>query len=117
MRFKLDENLPGDLCALLRDAGHDATTVGGQRLSGSDDATLYAICQHEGRAIVTLDVGFGNIRAYPPEQSAGVIVLRPASQSRPAVLTLIQRVLSLLGTEPIEGKLWIIGEDRIRIRS
>jgi hypothetical protein len=35
-----------------------------------------ALVQWEGRVLVTLSLGFANIQAYPPEQLAGIIVLR-----------------------------------------
>jgi predicted nuclease of predicted toxin-antitoxin system len=49
MKFKTDENLPAEAADLLRAAGHDAVTVGGQRMSGSFDSTVSSVCQHEGR--------------------------------------------------------------------
>ena len=65
MRFKVDENLPHEVCDLLNRAGHDAISVGEQGLSGSDDARIYERCQDEERALITLDVGFANLHAYP----------------------------------------------------
>lgn len=47
MRFKVDENLPVEAAERLRQAGHDATTVAEQRLSGATDASLAALCQRE----------------------------------------------------------------------
>jgi predicted nuclease of predicted toxin-antitoxin system len=117
VKFKIDENLPAEACALLSHAGLDAMTVADQRLTGADDPDLYAICQRERRILITLDVGFANIQAYPPETSAGVIVLRVRQQSRPAVLSVIQPLISLLAQEQIEGRLWIVDEQRIRVRS
>ena len=35
MKFKIDENLPTEAADLLRSAGHDAVTVGEQRLGGA----------------------------------------------------------------------------------
>jgi len=40
VRFKLDENLPRDAEALLRDAGHDVRTVLDERLGGNSDAKV-----------------------------------------------------------------------------
>ena len=34
MKFKIDENLPVEAAELLRDAGHDAHTVGEESLTG-----------------------------------------------------------------------------------
>ncbi len=41
MRFKIDENLPGEVCNLLNSAGHDAISVGQQGLGGAADAQIY----------------------------------------------------------------------------
>jgi predicted nuclease of predicted toxin-antitoxin system len=38
MRFKVDENLPVEVAALLTDRGHDAATVRAQGLAGASDA-------------------------------------------------------------------------------
>lgn len=117
MKLKIDENLPAEACVLLGHAGLDALTVADQRLTGLDDPDLYAVCQRERRVPMTLDVGFANIQAYPPNKSAGVIVVRLRQQSRPAVLSVIRPLISLLAQEQIEGRLWIVDEQRIRVRS
>jgi len=69
-----DENLSGSGAALLRAAGHDVTTVLEQGLGGVTDPRLAAICRTERRALVTLDRGLGDIRAYPPADYHGIIV-------------------------------------------
>lgn len=65
---------------------------------------------------ITLDLDFADIRRYPPENYAGIIVLRPANQGISAVLRLMRRALPLLGQEPLTGALWIVDEQRVRIR-
>ncbi len=62
MRFKIDENLPFEVATLLSEAGHDATTVLTQRLGGSGDPGIAAVCRAEARALVTLDTDFADIR-------------------------------------------------------
>jgi len=116
MRFKIDENLPLQAAELLRTAGHDAATVLEQQMGGTDDATLSEVCRHEGRALVTLDAGFADIRSYPPRDYPGIMVLRPESQSREAIVSLLDGVLGLLDREALERKLWIVEEGRVRIR-
>lgn len=76
MQFKLDENLPASLVTLFTVAGHDAVSASAQDLQGAPDATISEACRSEERALVTLDVGFADIRAYPPSDYAGIIVLR-----------------------------------------
>lgn len=117
MKFKIDENLPAETCGLFREAGFDTVSVRDQELTGADDPDLYAVCQRERRVLITLDVGFADIQTYPPATAAGIIVLRLRLQSRPMVLSVIGPLISLLALEPIEGRLWIVDERRVRVRA
>jgi len=116
MRFKADENLPLEVAAFLRDHGHDALTVWDEGMRGEPDQHLAKVCQSERRALVTLDLGFADIRTYPPERFTGLIVLRLNQQSRRHVLAVLPRVLELLKTEPLEGRLWIVDKQSLRVR-
>ena len=82
MNFKIDENLPIEVAEMLQQAGHDALTVHDQNLVGSPDQKLASICQSEKRAMVTLDTDFADIRAYPPAEFAGLVVLRLKQQDK-----------------------------------
>jgi predicted nuclease of predicted toxin-antitoxin system len=75
MKFKIDENLPVEVATALRGAGHDAFSVVDQGLRGQVDATIAEVCKREGRALVTLDLDFANVQAYPPAEYSGLIVL------------------------------------------
>jgi len=68
MRFKIDENLHEDIAEALRTHGHDAQTVFDQGLRGHADPEIAEVARREWRAVVTLDLDFGNIREYPPEE-------------------------------------------------
>ena len=116
MKFKVDENLPIEVATTLRQAGHDAATVLEQHLGGSDDAQLAALCQLEGRILVTLDMDFSDIRNYPPAEYPGLVVLSPRQQDKPYVLDVFMRLVQVLDQEPIEGHLWIVEETQLRIR-
>ena len=116
MKLKIDENLPVDAAAVLRAAGHDVETVHSEGLVGSPDLRIADVCRAEGRALITLDTDFGNVRAYPPADHPGIIVLRPPSQDKPTVLQTVSRLLLLLEREPLAQRLWIVGEQRLKIR-
>jgi len=116
MEFKVDENLPVEVADLLRQVGYDAVTVFEQHLEGSPDSDIASVCQEEGRALITLDTDFADIRAYPPAQFPGLIVLRLHRQDNPHVLEVIKRLILLLSSEPLEHLLWIVEETRLRIR-
>lgn len=114
--FKIDENLPSELAAMLIEAGHDTLSVYDQHLEGRPDDVVSQVCLEEKRAIVTLDIGFSNVQAYPPAQYAGIIVLRLRSQDKNNVLNTFHKALPLLESEPLIGKLWIVDERKVRIR-
>ncbi len=116
MKFKIDENLPVELAHLLIAAGHDASTVITQGLQGSDDPTIASVCTHELRVLVTLDLDFADIRAYPPEDFSGLIVIRVARQDKNHLIQVFKPVIPLLGAQPLERHLWIVEEARVRIR-
>ena len=117
MKFKTDENMPFETADDLRQAGHDAMTVADQKLAGQPDFRVADVCRAEGRSILTLDLDFSDIRVYPPGDYAGIIVLRPSVQSTTNIRRLVSQVIALLPTEQVEGRLWIVDETQIRIRS
>jgi len=116
MKFKVDENLPGEVAELLRSEKHEAATVIDERLGGKDDSTITDACRREGLILVTLDLDFGDARTYPPDQSPGCIILRLRNQSKQHILAAVRQAMSLMDIEPLEHRLWIVEEGRVRIR-
>jgi predicted nuclease of predicted toxin-antitoxin system len=116
VRFKIDENLPVEVADLLKAAGHEAVTVFEQGLGGASDDEIISACRRECRAIITLDAGFADIRSYPPEEFTGLVVLRLNRQDKLNVLRVIKSLIKVLALESVERTLWIVEENRIRIR-
>ncbi|MFH0908986.1 MAG: DUF5615 family PIN-like protein [bacterium] len=116
MKFKIDENLPSDWSARLRAAQHDALSVLDQHLGGHPDPEIAAVCISEDRVLVTLDTDFGNILSYPPRTHPGIIVIRTADQSIPALAQLLSDIIAALKIEPVAQRLWIVEKGRIRVR-
>lgn len=118
MRCKLDENLPVEAANLLNNGGHECHTVFDEDLGGANDASLYEQCCRERRVLLTLDLDFdfADIRTYPPAESPGIIVLRPAEPDRDRLLRLVRQVVPALDRETVAQSLWIVEESRIRIR-
>ncbi len=116
MRFKVDENLHPDATAFLRSHGHDTVTVWDQGLRGRPDADVSEAARSEGRILLTLDVGFADIRTYPPERYPGIICLRLARQGRESVLGVLPRILAFAKKEPPVARLWVVDESTIRVR-
>ena len=116
MKFKLDENLPLEAAAWLRQQGQDAHSVADEHLEGSPDTGIAAVCRAELRVLITFDLDFSNVLQFPPGDYPGLIVLRLTRQDRDSVLAILPRILELLRTEPVERRLWIVDEKRTRIR-
>ena len=116
MKFKIDENLPADVAELLKQSDYDAVTVIDQQLAGTGDLELVSLCLKEDRALITLDTGFADIRTYPPQELPGLIVLHLHRQDKPHILKIIRRLVQTLSTEQLDRRLWIVEEDRLRIR-
>lgn len=116
MKFKIDENLPAEFAVTLVNAGHDAQTVGAEMLSGADDELLFSHCEAEERILVTLDLDFANLQAYPPGTHAGIVVFRPGSQDKLTLLNLLKRLLPLFDSTSPRKQLWIVERNRVRIR-
>jgi predicted nuclease of predicted toxin-antitoxin system len=117
VKFKIDENLPAEIAALLQDRGFDAHTVNDEGLVGANDEAIAEAACRERRVLITLDRDFSDIRAYPPAGQPGIVVLRPRAQDKHLVIELLRRFIVILEHESPEGELWIVEPDRIRRRS
>ena len=91
MRLKLDENLPADALAVLRVRGVDVHTVGDEGLVGAVDPVVLDAARTEGRMLITLDRGFGDVRQHPPGTHPGIVVLRPVDQRPVTIVATLER--------------------------
>jgi predicted nuclease of predicted toxin-antitoxin system len=114
VRFKIDENLPVELADELRSLGHAADTARDEGLSGRPDSEVVAKARAGNRIIVTLDKGIADLVRFPIATHTGVVLFRPGSLGRKAVLAFIrQRLASLLD---LAGRITVVTTDRIRVR-
>jgi predicted nuclease of predicted toxin-antitoxin system len=116
VKFKLDENLPERVRESLSELGHDAHTVAEEALSGARDQAVLEACVAEERILITLDLDFSDIRAYPPGSYPGIWVLRPSKQTFGVIDALVRAGIRLSAFERVPGQLWVIDEHRVRIR-
>ena len=116
MQVKLDENLSNLHGQFLQQAGYDCDRVTDEGLSGADDTVIWRQVCAEGRFFVTLDLDFSDIRSFPPGTHPGILLLRPRSSSRQAVLDLLARVLGEHPLEDLQGCLVVANDKQTRIR-
>ncbi len=116
MKFKLDENIGLRGLAFLEAHGHDVMTVRDQGLEGVADEELFEICSAEDRALVTLDHDFGHVLRFPPEKSAGIVVLEVGTRATlQGILDRLSDLLAVLESHSLAGALWIVEPGRVRI--
>ena len=66
--------------------------------------------------LVTLDLDFSDLRAYPIGTHCGIVVLRPLDDSRAATHATLTTLLSAGELDGLRGALAIVTHDLIRIR-
>jgi predicted nuclease of predicted toxin-antitoxin system len=116
MKFKLDENLPLELADDLPRIGHDADTVYGEGLSGTEDAAVVEAARASDRILMTLDKGVASLLQYPVHEHGGVVLFRPDTSGRGEVLSFVRRRLDILLQMELQSHLTVVGPNRIRVR-
>jgi predicted nuclease of predicted toxin-antitoxin system len=116
VRIKVDENIGKSGVALLRENGHDVLTVRDQQLAGAADELVFQACKAEGRTLITLDRDFGKVPRFPPDQTAGIVVLELGG---PGSLDLLhdrlRDFLAITARRSVNGELWIVEPRRVRV--
>jgi predicted nuclease of predicted toxin-antitoxin system len=116
-RFLVDEDLPRSLAALLRAAGIAAEDVRDLGLRGKPDDEIFAYATAHGLALLTADVGFGNLLRFPLGTHVGIVVARFPNEV--PTVTLNQAILHAvqgLSDEETSGSLVMIEPGRLRLR-
>lgn len=118
MAFLIDSSLPRSSSDMVRKFGQTPIDVRDIGLGTAPDGHIAAHAKQHGFAIISGDFDFADIRIYPPEQYAGIIVIdRPEHATVAVTLLLIERVFAREDIiHHIAGRLVIVDENRIRIR-
>jgi predicted nuclease of predicted toxin-antitoxin system len=116
VKFKLDENLPVELVTDLRVLGHHADTVVDEGLAGSADPTVVDATFASDRILLTLDKGVANLQRYPIHQHAGVVLFRPDTSGRGAVIVFVRERLHRILELDLANRLTVVGPSRVRFR-
>ncbi len=115
MKLKLDENLGSHGAELPREAGHDVSTAPLQRLGSIPDPQLIDLCKKEERALVTLDLDFGNPLRCRPSKYAGIVRMTVARTEPSRVARCDANIRGRAGKKYARGKTWIIEAGRVRV--
>lgn len=116
MKLKLDENIPLDAVVAMRRRHIDADTVVDEQLAGATDPAVLDAARAEGRMLVTLDRGFGDVRRYPPGTHPGILVLRPVDQRPTTVLATLDRLVTHHDLDALASCVVVVQREMLRIR-
>ena len=116
--FLIDASLPRGTDMLVREAGFEATDVRDIGMGAVDDLAIAAYAHTNQLCILSRDLDFGDIRTFPPERYAGIVVFRaPHHAARTIVLEMVRQLFrhhELL--EKTEGCLIVVDSNQIRSR-
>jgi predicted nuclease of predicted toxin-antitoxin system len=116
MRLKLDENLSRHLKPRLEALQHDVSTAGEEGLLSQPDSAVALAAKNEGRMLLTLDLGFGNVLGYPPGTHPGIILFRPATFGPLAVNRFVETFVRTQSLQGLAACLVVVEPGRIRVR-
>ena len=117
LRVLIDESLPRSVGAALALVGVDVVDARDVGLGGRPDPQVFAHAQQDTRALVSRDVDFADVVAYPLGTHHGIVVARIGTK-RPVTTLCAAIVGALHGLEPtdVDGCLFIVDETRVRVR-
>ena len=118
MHFLVDADLPRSTGELLLRHGHKAADVRDVGLGAASDEQIATYAKKHGLCPLSGDLDFADIRNYPPEDHAGLVVLRlPRNATAKTILKLVEGLLGKPEVlERLAGRLAIVELGRIRLR-
>ena len=119
MTFLVDADVPRSAADVVRRHGYNAVDVRDIGLRHADDSVIASHAHREHQCLVTGDFDFADIRNYPPQHYAGIVVLViPPTVTATYITRLLDSFFvqqTLIAQLP--GKLAIVEPGRVRLRS
>ena len=118
MRFLIDADLPRGTTALLTSYGYVAVDARDVGLRHAEDSQIASYAKANDLCILTGDWGFSDIRRYPPQDYAGIVVIGlPGGATGAQLLGTLRALLDcpdLIALLP--GRLAVVEKARVRLR-
>ncbi|MFN0160673.1 MAG: DUF5615 family PIN-like protein [Burkholderiales bacterium] len=116
-RLLLDQGLPRDAAAMLRQHGLDTQHVGELGLGAAQDREIVSYALREQRAIVTLDADFHAIVALSGQRAPSVLRIRQEGLRAAAAARLIKDVEATARDVIRIGALLTVSDRAIRVHT
>jgi predicted nuclease of predicted toxin-antitoxin system len=99
--YIIDEDMSVTVARVLREAGHDAIHIREAGMQGAPDALVFLLAKSRNAILVTEDLDFSDIRAYPLGTHSGSVILRIPDNV--AYSTRVRRVMEAIEDELHDG--------------
>lgn len=116
MKLKLDENLSRHLAPRVAAQGYDVSTAADEDLLGHPDYEVASAARAEGRIVLTLDVGFANLRDYPAGTHWGIIVFRLRTLGPLPIMDAVEAFVRDHDLAEFSGCVVTVEPGRVRVR-
>ncbi len=116
MSILLDHCVPRKYLRLLQSWGYNAMLLTEHVAPDAADVDVIALAQTLDAVLLTVDLDFANILNYPPDDFAGIVVMRYEASNEDFLAASLQQALTDLYRDPLRGVLVIIEPLRYRIR-
>jgi len=117
MKFLSDHCVSMRTVTFLRSNGFSITTLKELGKQKVPDPQVIKLAQSRKEILITEDTDFGNILNYPPEQYHGIIVLSTKSRKRVSLHKTLFDFFQKKSPGDLIGKLIIIEDAVVRIRT
>lgn len=118
MRFIIDADLPRSVSRVIDAYGHEAVDVRDIGMMSASDEEIVQYASDERLCVLSADLGFADVRRYPPAEYHGIVIMRLARHATSSFITrLLSSFLERIDTFPeLRGRLAIVELGRVRFR-
>lgn len=117
MRLLADIHISPRTVEFLHSLGHDVVRVNAIMPASAPDEEIVARAIQENRAILTQDLDFSAIIALSGKTVPSLISLRLSSSRIEHVNAVLQRVLTQVEQDVLDGAIITVEDERIRLRN
>jgi predicted nuclease of predicted toxin-antitoxin system len=116
MSILVDQCVPRKFVRILKAWGYLVVTVTEHIPANSADTDVIQLAQQLDAVLLSIDLDFANVIDYPPDQYAGIVVLRYAIPDEEYLINSLQKMLDELYREQLRQTLVIVEPKRYRVR-
>jgi predicted nuclease of predicted toxin-antitoxin system len=116
MPVLLDHCVQRKFLRLLKSWGYEVSLLQEHLAPDAYDPDVLGIAQKLDAVLITEDMDFSNILDYPPNDFAGIIVIRYSAKEEIKTINSLKQALEDLYREDLRGVLVVVSSERYRVR-